>query len=45
MLATILGPTVAIPYLERQLPLGTWQRIILVERDGPPQRTLHLARL
>lgn len=43
ILASIIGPSVSLPYAEHRLPLGTWQRIILVELDGPRQRTLHIA--
>ncbi len=43
ILSSILGPSVAIPYTGRQLLLGTWQRVVLVELDGPRQRTVHLA--
>ena len=43
ILATMLGPSVAIPFANRRLLLGTWQRVILVELDGPRQRTVHLA--
>jgi len=42
ILASLIGPSVAIPYAHRQLLLGTWQRIILIELDGPRQRTLYL---
>lgn len=43
ILASIIGPSVSLPYAEHRLPLGIWQRIILVELDGPRQRTLHIA--
>lgn len=43
ILATLLGPSLVIPYAQRRLLLGTWQRVILVELDGPRQRTLHLS--
>ena len=43
ILASLIGPSVSLPYDDYRLPLGTWQRIILVELDGPRQRTLHLA--
>jgi secondary thiamine-phosphate synthase enzyme len=43
ILATIIGPSVTIPFERRELALGTWQRIILIELDGPRQRTVHLA--
>jgi secondary thiamine-phosphate synthase enzyme len=43
ILASIIGPSLVIPYVRHQLLLGTWQRIILVELDGPRQRTMHLS--
>ncbi len=43
ILASIIGPALVIPYARRQLLLGTWQRIILVELDGPRQRSIHLS--
>jgi secondary thiamine-phosphate synthase enzyme len=43
ILASIIGPSLVIPYARHQLLLGTWQRIILVELDGPRQRTVHLS--
>jgi secondary thiamine-phosphate synthase enzyme len=45
ILASILGPSLIIPYMRHQLVLGTWQRIILVELDGPRQRTMHLSTI
>ncbi len=43
ILSSILGPSLVVPYRNRQLLLGTWQRVILVELDGPRQRTVHIA--
>lgn len=43
ILSSMLGPSVTIPYTNRQLLLGTWQRVVLVELDGPRERTVHLA--
>ncbi|HYT28838.1 MAG TPA: secondary thiamine-phosphate synthase enzyme YjbQ [Ktedonobacteraceae bacterium] len=43
LLSSIIGPSVAIPYQNRRLLLGTWQRVILVELDGPRQRTVHIS--
>jgi secondary thiamine-phosphate synthase enzyme len=43
ILSSIIGPSVAIPYQNRRLILGTWQRVILVELDGPRQRTVHVS--
>ncbi len=38
--AAILGPGESIPVHGGRLMLGTWQRIMLVELDGPRERTL-----
>jgi secondary thiamine-phosphate synthase enzyme len=38
--ATILGPSEAIPVREGDLRLGTWQSVMLVEFDGPRDRTV-----
>lgn len=43
ILSSILGASLAIPYQDGHLLLGTWQRVILVELDGPRQRTLHVS--
>ncbi len=43
ILSSILGPSVAVPYRDRELLLGTWQRLVLVELDGPRERTVHIA--
>jgi secondary thiamine-phosphate synthase enzyme len=45
ILSSILGPSLMIPYVHGQLQLGTWQRVILVELDGPRQRTVHISSL
>src|SRR5579871_6435565 len=43
ILATLIGPSITVPYLNRTLLLGTWQRIVLVELNGPRQRTVHIS--
>ena len=43
ILSAIIGPSLTLPYRNRQLLLGTWQRVVLVELDGPRQRTLHIS--
>jgi secondary thiamine-phosphate synthase enzyme len=43
ILSSLLGPSLVIPYIRHQLLLGTWQRVILVELDGPRQRLMHLS--
>lgn len=36
--ATLLGNSVVIPVSNKKLELGTWQRILFVELDGPRTR-------
>jgi secondary thiamine-phosphate synthase enzyme len=38
--ATILGPSETVPVRDGNLQLGTWQSLMLVEFDGPRERTL-----
>ena len=38
--ATILGPSEAVPVRGGRLQLGTWQSLMLVEFDGPRDRTV-----
>ena len=40
ILASIIGTSVSIPYEHGKLSLGTWQRVVLVELDGPRNRTI-----
>lgn len=42
LLASMIGPSVSVPYKDGRLELGTWQRIILIEFDGPRPRTIIL---
>ncbi len=38
--ATLLGNSVTIPILNGDVKLGTWQRILLIELDGPRNRRI-----
>lgn len=38
--ATMLGPSEAVPVRGGRLQLGTWQSLMLVEFDGPRDRTV-----
>ena len=40
ILGTLAGPSISIPFVEKSLILGTWQRVILVEFDGPREREI-----
>ena len=43
ILASLIGPSVSLPVHDGRLVLGTWQRVILVELDGPRQRDLYVS--
>ncbi len=43
--ATVLGGTVLIPVRQGRLALGTWQRLLLLELDGPRRRSVTVALL
>jgi secondary thiamine-phosphate synthase enzyme len=45
ILSTLLGTSVTQPVESGELVLGTWQRIILVELDGPREREVVLTFL
>lgn len=36
--AALLGPSLTIPFVDRQLTLGTWQQVIFVDFDNQPRR-------
>jgi secondary thiamine-phosphate synthase enzyme len=38
--ATVLGPSEAVPVRNGRLALGTWQSVMLVELDGPRERSV-----
>jgi secondary thiamine-phosphate synthase enzyme len=38
--ASIIGPSAVVPVKSGRLVLGTWQHLILLEFDGPRERTL-----
>ena len=43
--AAILGPSEIVPVRDGELVLGTWQRILLIELDGPRQRRISVQLL
>ncbi len=43
--ATLLGPSELLPVNGGELVLGTWQRVILMEFDGPRKRRVHVQLL
>ena len=40
ILSALIGTSVALPFERGKLVLGTWQRIVLIELDGPREREL-----
>ncbi|SRR5258708_15112835 len=38
IMSSIIGASIVIPVTDGQLELGTWQRIVVVELDGPHER-------
>ncbi len=36
--ASMLGPSLTVPFSQRRLILGTWQQIIVVDFDNKPRR-------
>lgn len=42
ILSSIIGASVTVPFSNRRLDLGTWQRIVLVELDGPSTRNIEV---
>ena len=41
MRAAVIGPSETIPFVDRQLALGTWQQVVLIDFDDRPrQRTV-----
>jgi len=42
ILATLIGPSVSVPVRGGRLVLGVWQRIVLIEFDGPREREVYV---
>lgn len=41
--STIIGPGVTIPVKTGQLVLGQWQKVVLIELDGPQKRQIFVS--
>jgi secondary thiamine-phosphate synthase enzyme len=39
----LMSPSQTIPIINNELNLGTWQRVMFVELDGPRQRAVNLS--
>ena len=40
ILSALIGTSLSLPFENRKLVLGTWQRVVLIELDGPRERQL-----
>jgi secondary thiamine-phosphate synthase enzyme len=40
ILSALIGTSVALPFARGKFLLGTWQRVVLIELDGPREREL-----
>lgn len=40
ILSALIGASLSLPFEKKKLVLGTWQRVVLVELDGPREREL-----
>ncbi|MCL5666595.1 MAG: secondary thiamine-phosphate synthase enzyme YjbQ [Patescibacteria group bacterium] len=40
ILSSVIGASLAVPVKDGKLDLGTWQRAVLVELDGPRERDM-----
>jgi secondary thiamine-phosphate synthase enzyme len=38
ILSALIGTSISLPFEKGQLVLGTWQRVVLIELDGPRER-------
>ncbi|HEX5797258.1 MAG TPA: secondary thiamine-phosphate synthase enzyme YjbQ [Candidatus Saccharimonadales bacterium] len=43
--SSLIGPGLSVPFEKGKLQLGTWQRIVLIEFDGPREREIRLTAI
>jgi secondary thiamine-phosphate synthase enzyme len=43
IMSALIGTSVSLPFEVKKLLLGTWQRVVFIEFDGPRQRELALS--
>jgi secondary thiamine-phosphate synthase enzyme len=41
--SSLIGQSVTVPFQDSKLRLGSWQRLILIELDGPRDREIELS--
>ena len=45
LLASIIGPGLVVPVKAGRLQLGTWQRIVLIDFNGPQERQVEVGMI
>lgn len=40
IMSALIGASVSLPFESKKLLLGTWQRVVLIELDGPREREI-----
>jgi secondary thiamine-phosphate synthase enzyme len=43
IISSIIGTSLILPFENKNLVLGTWQRVVLIEFDGPRNRSLKIS--
>lgn len=43
--AALLGPSLTVPIIDKELTLGTWQQIVFVDFDNRPRRRRLIAQI
>jgi secondary thiamine-phosphate synthase enzyme len=43
IMSALMGTSVSLPFERKKLVLGTWQRVVLIELDGPREREIVLS--
>ena len=43
IMSALIGTSVLLPFETKKLLLGTWQRVVLIELDGPREREIALS--
>jgi secondary thiamine-phosphate synthase enzyme len=42
IMSSIIGTSLTLPFENKNLALGTWQRVVLIEFDGPRERKIFI---
>jgi thiamine phosphate synthase YjbQ (UPF0047 family) len=41
-MSSVIGTHLILPFENQKLILGTWQRVVLIELDGPREREIYV---